>query len=114
MDEEHNRVEFWDKTTETAYLALEDKDPQLFRHISRSIEDLQNNRRAGRPAPKWFIPPKYRKVGVDNIWRYNMPGAWRLLYTITGNHIRILIIVLNWMTHKEYERMIGLRGRKGR
>ena len=112
MDEEHNRVEFWDNSTEEAYFTLEKSDPQLFKHITRAMEDLQKNRRAGRPSPKWFIPPKYRKAGVTNIWRYNLPGAWRLIYTLEGDHIRIIIIVLDWMTHKEYERFIGLKGKR--
>jgi hypothetical protein len=114
VDEEYNDVEFIDIKTQEEYYSLKKSDPQLFKFITRAIEDLKNDRRAGRPAPKWFIPPKFRKHGIDNVWRYNLPGAWRLLYSIKGSHIKILIILLCWMPHKEYEKKVGLKGRKRR
>lgn len=114
MDGEDNRVEFFDKDMEYAYLTLRESDPQLFSRITRAIEDLRSDRRAGRPAPKWFIPPRYRNASVNNIWRYDLPNGWRLLYTITGSHIQILIIILDWMSHKEYERLVGLKGGRRR
>ncbi len=33
-----------------------------------------------------------------------MPNAWRLLYTIETNEIRIVSIILEWMNHKDYEK----------
>lgn len=114
MNEEHNRVEFFDKSLEEAYFALKTSDNQLFKHITRALEDLQDNRRVGIPGPKWFIPKKYKNEGINNIWRYRLPGAWRLLYSITGDHIQVLIIILDWMTHKDYEKLVGLKRRKRR
>ena len=35
---------------------------------------------------------------------YNLPNAWRLVYTIKEDEIRILSIILEWFNHKDYEK----------
>ena len=42
--------------------------------------------------------------GIDNLWKYDLPKAWRLLYSIVGNEIRIIAIVIEWVSHKEDEK----------
>lgn len=109
MFEENNKVQFIDKDIENDFFSLKKSDPKLFKQISRAIQDLKCDKLSGRPAPKWFLKKKFGKMGYDNIWRYNLPGAWRLLYSIKGGRIDILIIILDWMPHKKYEKMIGLK-----
>ena len=50
--------------------------------------------------PKIYI----QKYGVNNIWKYNLPNAWRLIYTIAGNEVMIVSIILEWLSHKDYGR----------
>jgi Txe/YoeB family toxin of Txe-Axe toxin-antitoxin module len=77
----------------------------LHKFISRAIDDLKENPFCGIPIPKRLIPKIYiRKYGINNLWKYNLPGAWRLLYSIAGNRVKIVAIILEWLSHKEYER----------
>ena len=45
-----------------------------------------------------------KEYNVTNLWKYDLPSAWRLLYFIENQQIYVVSIVLEWMTHKEYER----------
>ena len=45
-----------------------------------------------------------KKYSIDNLWKYNLPGAWRLVYSIAGNEVKIIAILLEWFPHKEYEK----------
>jgi len=38
------------------------------------------------------------------VWKYNLPGAWRLIYSIQGGEAIIITIILDWMDHKTYEK----------
>jgi len=56
-------------------------------------------------VPKRQIPKEYvKKYGIDNPWKYNLPSAWRLVYSVVGNEIEIVAILLEWLAHKEYEK----------
>ncbi len=52
-----------------------------------------------------------RNYGITNLRKYNLPDAWRLLYTIVGNEIEIISVLLEWLSHKEYERRFGYKSR---
>jgi len=41
---------------------------------------------------------------VDNLWKYDMPEGWRLIYTNVSDEVQILAVLLEWFDHKEYER----------
>lgn len=40
-----------------------------------------------------IVPKKY---GVDNLWKYDLPKGWRLLYSVRGNEIIVISIILEW------------------
>jgi hypothetical protein len=66
---------------------------------------IQKNVFCGIQIPKNLIPKEYtRKYGVRNLWKYNLPNAWRLLYSIEGRDVKIISIILEWLDHKNYER----------
>ncbi|GAG08298.1 unnamed protein product [marine sediment metagenome] len=78
---------------------------KLFEFIERAIKDLKNNPCCGVRIQNKQVPKEYiKKFGIDNLWKYNLPNAWRLLYTIKGNDITILSVILEWLDHKNYER----------
>ena len=70
-------------------------------------QKILENAFCGIQFPKDLIPKEYiKKYEINNLWKYNLPGAWRLLYTITTpNKIEIISVVLDWMNHKDYERL---------
>ncbi|MEK6933789.1 MAG: hypothetical protein AABW75_02850 [Nanoarchaeota archaeon] len=52
---------------------------------------------------KKLWPKEYTdKYPITNLWKYDLPNAWRLLYTLAENEVMIINIILEWMTHKEY------------
>ena len=98
-------VAFADKNIKKAFETLKKKDPKLHKFISRAIEDLKENPFCGTPISKKLIPKTYvKKYAVSNIWKYNLPGAWRLVYSVIGDEVHIISIILEWMPHKKYER----------
>ena len=45
-----------------------------------------------------------QKYGIEDLWKYNLPNAWRLVYSVAGSEVEIIAILLEWFPHKEYER----------
>jgi len=46
-----------------------------------------------------------KKYRIRNLWKYDLPDGWRLLYSITTpTKVEILSIIIEWFNHKEYER----------
>jgi hypothetical protein len=45
-----------------------------------------------------------QKYKINSLHKYNLPNGWRMLYTIKGNEIEIISIIIEWIRHKEYER----------
>ena len=107
----NTRVFFGDKRLEKAFDELPDNDP-IKKGIIKAMNDIKGNWDVGRLITKdthnkLNIKKFLEKYNVDTIRIYNLPSAWRLFYGIkVGNQIEILAIVLDWMDHKEYERML--------
>ena len=97
-------VQFTNEKVLKAYHELNDKD--LKRFIDRAIEDIKENPFCGIQTPKRLIPKEHIvKFNVRNLWKYNLPDAWRLIYSIEGGEIVLITILLEWMDHKEYEKV---------
>ena len=45
-----------------------------------------------------------RKYKVTNLWKYDLPNAWRLIYTVDTDEVMIVAIILEWFDHKDYEK----------
>ena len=107
-----SEVKFGDEALKEAYHELADgkfEDKQLKEWLDRAVGDLKKNAFSGIQVPKRLIPKEYHlKYGpLDNLWKYNLPNAWRLIYTVKRDEVVVLSIVLEWMKHKEYERRFG-------
>lgn len=99
------RVVFGEEKLKNAYYKLEKDDPNLYHFLSRALDDLKKHPDCGIHISKRLIPKSYiQKYGINNLWKYNLPGAWRLIYSIAGSNVEVVSIVLEWMPHKEYER----------
>jgi len=101
-------VAFVDQETKKAFEELKNgkfEDKQLYEFLIRAIDDLKKNPYTGINIPKNLIPKEYIKnFGINNLRKYNLPNAWRLIYNLKGNEIEIISIILEWMSHKEYEK----------
>lgn len=96
-------VAFIDEKLKTAYTEIKDK--KLLKYLQRAIDDLKENPFAGIKIPKKLWPKEYvRKYKITNLWKYNLPDGWRITYTLKTNEIEIISILLEWFTHKEYEK----------
>jgi len=81
------------------------KDKQLFGFINHAIDDLKENPLCGIKISKRLWPIDYiKKYKINNLWKYNLPNSWRLIYTIKEDQITIVSIILEWFRHKDYER----------
>ena len=88
-----------------AYFKVKGENPILYKFLDRATDDLKADPRCGIVIPKRLIPKEYKqKYGINNLWKYNLPNAWRLVYSITGNEVEIIAILLEWFDHKDYER----------
>ncbi|MBI2629655.1 hypothetical protein HYW76_00995 [Candidatus Pacearchaeota archaeon] len=97
----NNKVkEAFDKLASGAY-----EEKELKNYLERAFNDICKNPFCGIQIPKRLIPKEYiQKFGIKNVWKYNLPNAWRLIYSIESNKIFVISIVLEWLDHKEYER----------
>ena len=78
---------------------------KLYEFIQRAIRDLSQNANYGVKIPRKLWPSIYIKTyHITNLWKYDLPNGWRLIYTIETDEIKIVSILLEWFNHKEYER----------
>ena len=84
------------------------EDEKLYKWILRAFADLKENAFCGVRIRKKLIPKVYvEKYGIDNLWKYDLPSGWRLIYSVANGQVCILSIILEWMDHKNYERRFG-------
>lgn len=81
------------------------EDKQLYKFIDEAITELKKKPTCGTKIKKQNWPKEYiKKHKITNLWKYDLPDAWRLIYTIETNEIMIVNIILEWFNHKEYEK----------
>jgi Txe/YoeB family toxin of Txe-Axe toxin-antitoxin module len=84
------------------------ENKNLYISIQRAIEDLKKNPKCGTKIPQTLWPKTYVKsYHITNLWKYNLPKSWRLIYTIAEDKVMILNVILDWYSHKKYERKFG-------
>ena len=101
-------VAFAEKKIEQEFEELKEgkfENKQLYDFINRAINDLKKNPMCGIKIEKRVWPKEYvKKFEISNLWKYDLPGGWRLVYTIQTNEVMILNVILEWFDHKEYEK----------
>ena len=103
-----SKVRFTDKKTQKAFeelLKAHSDEKKIYNWLIRAFKDIEENAFCGIQIPKRLIPKNYsQKYNIKNLWKYNLPDAWRLLYSIENQEILVVSIILEWMDHKTYER----------
>ncbi|MBI3190234.1 hypothetical protein HYZ41_00870 [archaeon] len=81
---------------------------QLLKSIRQKAELLKINPQAGIHIPKSLIPKIYRgKYDADNLWKIDLSGYWRMIYTIRTTEIEITNFVLDFLDHPTYDKAFG-------
>jgi len=90
---------------------IEKSDHQiLFKSLKQKIEFLKDNPQYGVHIEKRKIPSKYLKdYDVNNLWKVNLSGAWRMIYTIRGTEIEVIALILDLLNHKNYDKKFGYK-----
>jgi len=82
----------------------------LLRIIEKGIAKLIENREAGQKIQKKLWPMFYvQKYGISNLWRLRLDDSWRMVYTIIGEQVRIVTVILEVLDHKEYDKRFGYK-----
>lgn len=77
----------------------------LLNSIKQKIEFLKENPQYGIHIAKNKIPKEYtNKYDATNLWKVNLSGAWRMIYTIRGSEVDIIALILDLMNHRVYEK----------
>ncbi len=76
----------------------------LHKALTRAFRDIMDNPSCGIPLKKYRVPKNLKSVDIDNLWKYDLPGGWRLLYSLAKDEIRIMSLILEWCDHHTYEK----------
>ena len=101
-----SKILFINKKLGGIFNELDENDP-IKKSLKKAILEIKENAYAGRNVRKKLVPKVLiKKYSIPNLWIYNLPSAWRLLYSITTkDEVEIVAVLLDWMSHKDYERL---------
>ena len=93
------------------YLDTLESDNKIIKWIDDMGNILKENKLAGQSIPKKQIPKVYiDRYGVNNLFRYQHPEGYRSCYTLLNvEGVGVCPIILDIMTHKEYNRLFGYK-----
>ena len=78
----------------------------LLKLIEKGIAKLVENHKAGQKIQKNLWPKYYiQKYGISNLCRLRLDDFWRMVYTVTGEQVRIVAVILEVLDHKEYDKV---------
>lgn len=101
-------IKFVDEKLKAAFYKLEEgnnPEKKLFKAISQAMDNLEENAFCGIQIPKKLIPREYIiRYKVKNLWKYNLPNSWRLIYSVVNDEIVVISLILEWFDHKDYEK----------
>jgi len=104
-------VAFISEKLKREYEVLEEgryEDKRLYSSIREAISELKSNPLCGTKIAKRLWPKDYvRRYVITNLWKKDLPGAWRIIYTIESDEVRVVSIILEWFDHKSYEKRFG-------
>ncbi|MBU3923912.1 MAG: hypothetical protein KJ592_03270 [Nanoarchaeota archaeon] len=79
---------------------------QMLNSIKNKIDLIKQNPFYGDNIRKDLIPKKYK---VPNLWRVELTNYWRRLYTIRGDEVEVICFVLEIVSHKDYDKIMGYK-----
>jgi hypothetical protein len=83
-------------------------NPKFKRWIDEMAQVLKGDMCAGEQVQKRLIAPKYRRLGVNNLYRYRHPEGYRSCYTITTREgLGPCPTIIDILSHPEYDKVFG-------
>ena len=85
---------------------------QLLSSINTTIRNIRANPSFGDLIPRKYLTKKVlNKYGTDKIFRVELVGYWRLLYTVIGDEAKIIAFILEYVNHDDYNKLFNYRKR---
>ena len=82
----------------------DDSQREKYKYITQALNNIKKNPFCGLHIPKKLIPKEYiKKYKIQNLFKYDLPKGWRLLYSVERDKLEIIAIILDWFDHKNYE-----------
>ena len=101
-------IRFANPSIKQAFYGLENgnaEEKELFNAIKKAFVSIKENAFCGTQIPKALIPKQYiQDYGIKNLWKYDLHGGWRLTYSIRTEGVIIISLIIEYFSHKEYER----------
>lgn len=86
------------------------EEMQLLNAIKKKSEIIKLNPEYGDKIPRKYWPDVLiKKYDLTNLWRVELTGYWRMLYTLKGNKLEVICFVVEINKHKEYNKIFGYR-----
>ena len=83
---------------------------QLLSSINNAIRNIQADYRYGDLIPRKYVSKStVDRYGTDKLFRVELTGYWRLLYTLIGDEVKIIAFILEFMDHNKYNKIFGYR-----
>ena len=82
----------------------------LLKIVDKGIAKLIENHASGQKIPQKLFPEYYKKkYGIRNLWRLRLDDYWRMIYTVIGERIKIVAVILEVLDHKRYSKRFGYK-----
>lgn len=79
------------------------EEKELYNNLQKAFHIIYEKPLKGVQIPYSQIPKYYiKKYGIDNLWKFDLPHGWRLVYSFASDGDEICLIV-EWFSHKQYE-----------
>ena len=86
------------------------ENQKLVKSIDEKIERLKYMPDSGIQIPRKLFPSKYfTTYEINNLWKMNLFNYWRLIYTLRGDKVEILCVVLDLIDHPMYDKIFGYK-----
>jgi Txe/YoeB family toxin of Txe-Axe toxin-antitoxin module len=84
------------------------EDVLIFKRINRAVDRLQEDPNSGIQIRKENFPKEYlKKYRIDNLWKFDLSDEWRLTYSVVSDGVDIVVLIIEWLDHREYDRRFG-------
>lgn len=84
---------------------LKNRDEKFLKHLQNAIKNIKEDPVCGIKIHQRLIPKEWiKKYSINNLYKYNLPNAWRLLYSLSGARVKLIAIILGCYDHKNYEK----------
>jgi mRNA-degrading endonuclease RelE of RelBE toxin-antitoxin system len=91
------------------YFKLKECD-YLKHRVDEAMDRMKQNDNRGEKIEKTHWPKKYKKLGITNLFRYEITKRnYRLIYTIRSNTGTTTYQLLDFLAHPEYNKIFGYK-----